>query len=138
MDIIFSLIAGSVIVQTKIKGEKIMKDQSQIVIIGGGIFGTSVAYHLAKAGCTDVILLEKGELTSGSTWHAAGLVGQLRSDRNLTRMLQYSVSLYGRLEEETGLNTGWNPCGCLHLASTKERMYELKKGATTARRPERD
>jgi sarcosine dehydrogenase len=81
----------------------------------------------------DVILVEKGELTSGSTWHAAGLVGQLRSGRNLTRMLQYSVSLYEQLEKETGLNTGWKRCGCLHLASTKERMYELKRGVTTAR-----
>lgn len=110
-----------------------MRDRAQVVIIGGGIIGCSTAYHLTKMGWQDVVLLEKGELTSGSTWHAAGLVGQLRSERNITRMLQYSVSLYEQLEEETGLNTGWNKCGCLHLASTKERMYELKKGATTAR-----
>ena len=110
-----------------------MPDSARVVIIGGGIIGCSVAYHLTKMGWKDVVLLDKGELTSGSTWHAAGLVGQLRSDRNLTRMLQYSVFLYEQLEAETGLNTGWNPCGCLHLASTKERMYELKKGVTTAR-----
>ncbi len=110
-----------------------MRDRAQVVIIGGGIIGCSTAYHLTKMGWQDVVLVEKGELTSGSTWHAAGLVGQLRSERNITRMLQYSVSLYEQLEEETGLNTGWNKCGCLHLASTKERMYELKKGATTAR-----
>ena len=110
-----------------------MRDRAQVVIIGGGIIGCSTAYHLTKMGWQDVVLLEKGELTSGSTWHAAGLVGQLRSERNITRMLQYSVSLYEQLEEETGLNTGWNKCGCLHLASTKERIYELKKGATTAR-----
>jgi len=110
-----------------------MQDSAQVVIIGGGIIGCSTAYHLAKMGWKDVVLIDKGELTSGSTWHAAGLVGQLRSERNITRMLQYSVSLYEKLEAETGLTTGWKMSGCLHLASTKERMYELKKGATTAR-----
>jgi len=110
-----------------------MRDSAQVVIIGGGIIGCSTAYHLTQMGWKDVILVEKGELTSGSTWHAAGLVGQLRSGRNLTRMLQYSVSLYEQLEKETGLNTGWKRCGCLHLAGTKERMYELKMGVTIAR-----
>jgi sarcosine dehydrogenase len=110
-----------------------MQDSAQIVIIGGGIVGCSTAYHLTKMGAKDVVLIDKGELTSGSTWHAAGLVGQLRSERNITRMLQYSVSLYGQLEAETGFATGWKKSGCLHLASTQERMYELKKGATTAR-----
>ncbi len=110
-----------------------MQDRAQVVIVGGGIIGCSTAYHLAKMGWKDVVILEKGELTSGSTWHAAGLVGQLRSERNLTRMLQYSVSLYEKLEAETGQTTGWKRSGCLHLAGTKERMYELKKGATTAR-----
>jgi len=110
-----------------------MQDSAQVVIIGGGIIGCSTAYHLTKMGWQDVVLIDKGELTSGSTWHAAGLVGQLRSERNITRMLQYSVSLYEKLEEETGLATGWKMSGCLHLASTRERMYELKKGATTAR-----
>ena len=79
------------------------------------------------------MIIEKGELTSGSTWHAAGLVGQLRSNRNITRMLQYSVGLYEKLEEETGLTTGWKRCGCLHLAATEARLLELQKGATTAR-----
>ncbi|MEJ2099209.1 MAG: FAD-dependent oxidoreductase [Desulfobacterales bacterium] len=110
-----------------------MKDQARVVIIGGGIIGCSTAYHLSQMGWKDVVLVEKGELTSGSTWHAAGLVGQLRSDRSLTRMLQYSVSLYERLEAETGLTTGWKKTGCLHLASTVERIYELKRGASTAR-----
>lgn len=110
-----------------------MKDYAQAVIIGGGIIGCSIAYHLTKMGLIDVVIIEKGELTSGSTWHAAGLVGQLRSERNITRMLQYSVSLYEQLEAETGLATGWKKTGCLHLAKTPERMYELKKGATTAR-----
>lgn len=110
-----------------------MQDSARVVIIGGGIVGCSTAYHLTKMGWEDVVILEKGELTSGSTWHAAGLVGQLRAERNITRMLQYSVSLYDQLEEETGLTTGWKMSGCLHLAKTPQRMYELKKGATTAR-----
>lgn len=110
-----------------------MQGSAQVVIIGGGIVGCSTAYHLTKMGCRDVVIVEKGELTSGSTWHAAGLVGQLRGERNITRMLQYSVNLYETLEEETGLTTGWKKTGCLHLAKTPERMYELKKGATTAR-----
>jgi len=110
-----------------------MQESAQVVIVGGGIVGCSTAYHLTKMGWKDVVIVEKGELTSGSTWHAAGLVGQLRSERNITRMLQYSVSLYDQLEAETGLTTGWKMSGCLHLAGTKERMYELKKGATTAR-----
>jgi 4-methylaminobutanoate oxidase (formaldehyde-forming) len=110
-----------------------MRDSAQVVIIGGGIVGCSIAYHLTRMGLRDVLILEKGELTSGSTWHAAGLVGQLRSHRNVTRMLQYSVSLYEKLEAETGLTTGWKRCGCLHLASTGARLFELRKGATTAR-----
>ncbi len=110
-----------------------MQDKARVVIIGGGIVGCSTAYHLTQMGWKDVVILEKGELTSGSTWHAAGLVGQLRAERNITRMLQYSVGLYEQLEEETGLSTGWKMTGCLHLAKTPERMYELKKGATTAR-----
>ncbi len=110
-----------------------MKESARVVIIGGGIVGCSTAYHLTKLGLKDVVVVEKDELTSGSTWHAAGLVGQLRSERNITRMLQYSVSLYKSLEEETGQATGWKESGCLHLAGTKARLYELKKGATTAR-----
>ena len=94
-----------------------MKDSARIVLIGGGIIGCSTAYHLAQMGCEDVVLLEKNDLTSGSTWHAAGLVGQLRKERNITRMLQYSVKLYETLEEETGLTTGWKRSGCLHLES---------------------
>jgi len=110
-----------------------MQDHAQVVIIGGGIAGASIAYHLTRMGCSDVVIIEKGELTSGSTWHAAGLVGQLRSSRNVTRMLQYSVGLYENLEAETGLTTGWKKCGCLHLAGTPDRLLELKKAATTAR-----
>jgi sarcosine dehydrogenase len=108
-------------------------ERASIVIIGGGIVGCSIAYHLGKRGESDVVLLEKGELTSGSTWHAAGLVGQLRSSLNVTTMLTYSVDLYRRLEAETEQPTGWRTVGGLRLASSKDRMIELKKGATTAR-----
>ncbi len=110
-----------------------LPNHASIVIIGGGIVGCSIAYHLGKRGQKDVVLLEKGELTSGSTWHAAGLVGQLRSSLNVTNMLSYSVELYARLEEETGQPTGWKAVGGLRLASSKDRMTELKKGATTAK-----
>ena len=111
-----------------------MKDlptSAEIVIVGGGIVGCSTAYHLAKLG-KEVILLERAQLTSGSTFHAAGLVGQLRSNANITQLLGYSVSLYDRLEEETGLNTGWKMNGGLRLACNAERMTEITRQATTA------
>lgn len=107
--------------------------QARIVIIGGGAIGCSIAYHLAKMGERDVVILEKSGLTHGATWHAAGLVGQLRSKRNLTRMLQYSVELYGRLAHETGQAIEWKPVGSLRLASSDARWSELKRSATTAR-----
>jgi sarcosine dehydrogenase len=110
-----------------------MLDSARVVIVGGGIVGCSTAYHLTRMGWKDVLVVEKDELTSGSTWHAAGLVGQLRSHRNLTRMLKYSVDLYERLEAETGLSTGWKRSGCLHLACSPERLLELRKAASTAR-----
>ena len=103
---------------------------AQVVIVGGGVVGCSVLYHLTKMGCKDVILLDKNELTSGATWHAAGLVGQLRPSRNLTRMIQYSVELYQGLEAETGQSTGWSGVGGLRLASSEARMEELRKSAT--------
>ena len=103
------------------------------LIIGGGIIGCSIAYHLARAGENDIVLLEKASLTEGATWHAAGLVGQLRSSRNTTRMLQKSVALYDRLEEETGLATDWKKVGSLRLAASADRMLELKSLATMAR-----
>ncbi|MCL4765198.1 MAG: FAD-dependent oxidoreductase [Hyphomicrobiaceae bacterium] len=105
----------------------------QIVVIGGGIIGCSTAYHLAKLHKADVILLERDRLTSGSTWHAAGLVGQLRNSASITQLLRYSVRLYAGLEAETGLATGWRPSGCLRLARSPERMVEFKRQATTAR-----
>jgi len=106
--------------------------QARIVIIGGGIIGCSTAYHLVKLGWNDVVVLERAKLTSGSTWHAAGLVGQLRSSANITQLLKYSVELYDRLEAETGQATGWKRNGGLRLACNAERMTEIKRQATTA------
>ena len=94
-----------------------MPTHAEIVVIGGGIIGCSTAYHLARDHKADVVLLEQGKLTSGSTWHAAGLVGQLRSSASITHVLKYSVDLYKRLEAETGLATGWKMTGCLRLAT---------------------
>jgi sarcosine dehydrogenase len=105
---------------------------AQIVVIGGGIIGCSTAYHLARDHKADVVLLEMGQLTSGSTWHAAGLVGQLRSSASITRVLKYSVDLYKRLDEETGLATGWKMTGCLRLATNQDRWTEFRRLATTA------
>ncbi len=104
---------------------------SQVVIIGGGIVGCSTAYHLAKMG-VEVVLLERKKLTSGTTFHAAGLVGQLRSNANITQLLGYSIDLYRRLEAETGQATGWKMNGGLRLACNEERWTEVKRQATTA------
>src|SRR3954463_11021831 len=106
---------------------------AQVVIVGGGIAGCSTAYHLAKAGKTDVLLLEQGKLTSGTTWHAAGLVGQMRPNRTMTQMSKYGIELYGTLEAETGLATGWKQCGSVNVASTPERVKVLKKQLAMAR-----
>ncbi len=105
---------------------------AKAVIIGGGIIGCSTAYHLAKLGWTDTVLLERKKLTSGTTFHAAGLVGQLRSNANITQLLGYSVELYKSLEAETGLGTGWKMNGGLRLACNEERWTEVKRQATTA------
>jgi 4-methylaminobutanoate oxidase (formaldehyde-forming) len=109
-----------------------LPSSAKIVVVGGGIVGCSVAYHLGKMGLTDVLLLERGKLTSGSTWHAAGLVGQLRTSANITQLLGYSVALYDTLEKETGLATGWKRNGGLRLACNQERWTEVKRQATTA------
>ncbi|NQV47803.1 MAG: FAD-dependent oxidoreductase [Rhodospirillaceae bacterium] len=106
---------------------------AEIIIIGGGIVGCSVAYQLARMGKKDVLLIEKNGLTQGSTWHAAGLVGQLRSSRNLTRVLQKSVEIYGRLEAETGQVVDWKQVGSLRLACSDERMLELKRASSMAK-----
>ncbi|MDN2568106.1 FAD-dependent oxidoreductase [Aquibium sp. A9E412] len=106
---------------------------ARVVVIGGGIVGCSVAYHLAKMGWRDVVLLEQGQLSGGTTWHAAGLVGQLRSHANMTGLIRYSTELYGTLEAETGLATGWKRCGSLSVARTADRMTVLKRTAAAAR-----
>ncbi|MDP3137566.1 MAG: FAD-dependent oxidoreductase, partial [Burkholderiaceae bacterium] len=107
--------------------------QAQVIIVGGGIAGCSTAYHLARLGVTDVLLLEQGRLTSGTTWHAAGLVGQMRPNRNMTRMSRYGIELYASLEAETGLATGWKQCGSVNVARTPERMKMLRKQLALAR-----
>ncbi len=107
--------------------------QARVVIVGGGIAGCSTAYHLAKLGIRDVLLLEQGKLTSGTTWHAAGLVGQMRPNRKMTRMSRYGIELYSTLEAETGLATGWKACGSVNVARTPERMQSLHKQAALAR-----
>lgn len=106
---------------------------ARIVVIGGGIMGCSVAYHLSALGERDVVLLEQGRLTSGTTWHAAGLVGQLRNHEAMTRLIRYSTDLYSKLEAETGLSTGWKQCGSLAVARTGERLTQLKRTAAVAR-----
>ena len=107
--------------------------QAEIIVIGGGVVGCSTAYHLAKFGAKDVLLLERKKLTSGSTFHAAGLVGQLRTSANITRLLKQSVEIYRTLEAETGQATGWKMNGGLRLACNEERLTEIKRQATTAR-----
>lgn len=106
---------------------------AQVVIVGGGIAGCSTAYHLTKLGITDVLLLEQGRLTSGTTWHAAGLIGQMRPNRSMTAMSRYGIELYQTLEAETGLATGWKACGSLNVARTPERWQVLQKQAALAR-----
>jgi len=106
--------------------------QARVVIAGGGIAGCSTAYHLTKLGITDVLLLEQGRLTSGTTWHAAGLVGQMRPNRNMTAMSRYGIELYQSLHAETGLATGWKACGSVNVARTPERMQVLRKQAALA------
>ncbi len=110
-----------------------LPSNAQVVIVGGGIVGCSVAYHLALRGCTDVVLLERKQLTCGTTWHAAGLVGQLRATHNLTRLAQYTTNLFATLEAETGQATGFQARGSVSVAPNQERFEELKRGASMAR-----
>ena len=110
-----------------------MTEHARVVVIGGGVGGTSIAYHLAQRGWSDVVLLDRAELTSGSTFHSAGLVGQLRSSVSLTRMMMDGVALYRGLAEETGVDPGWREVGSLRLASTEARFEELERQADWAR-----
>lgn len=106
--------------------------RARVVVVGGGVIGASTAYHLAQLGETDVLLLEQGTLSCGTTWHAAGLVGLLRASESGTRLVQYSAELYARLEAETGLSTGYRQCGGLIVARTPERMTALQRTAANA------
>src|SRR5512133_309112 len=110
-----------------------MRDRARALVIGGGVGGCSIAYWLTRLGWGDVVLLERADLTSGSTFHSAGLVGQLRGSLSLTRMMMASVELYRALEAEVGLETGWREVGSLRLASTPERMEELARQAGWAK-----
>ena len=110
-----------------------LPDRCEVVVVGGGVIGVSVAYHLAEAGIQDVVLLERKELTSGTTWHAAGLVGQLRTSINMTQLARYTSQLYRGLEEETGQATGYRQCGSISIAATAERFEELKRSASMAK-----
>ena len=105
---------------------------AQVVVVGGGIAGCSVAYHLAKLGFSDVVLLEQKALAGGTTWHAAGMVGRLRTSNSLTKINQYSAELYAGLEAETGHPTGWQQVGSLVVASSEERMTQLYRTAAMA------
>src|SRR5215208_5687094 len=110
-----------------------MADHARAVIIGGGVGGTSIAYHLAERGWTDIVLVERADLTSGSTFHSAGLVGQLRSTVTLTTMMMYGAALYRRLREETGVDPSWHEVGSLRLASSQARFEELQRQASWAK-----
>jgi glycine/D-amino acid oxidase-like deaminating enzyme len=107
--------------------------RARVVIVGGGVIGCSVAYHLTKLGWSDVVLLERKQLTSGTTWHAAGLVGQLRQSINMTQLARYTAGLYRGLEAETGQATGYRQCGSISLATTPGRMEELRRNASMAK-----
>ena len=111
----------------------LLPSHARVVIVGGGIVGTSVAYHLARLGWRDVVLLERGSLSCGTTWHAAGLVGQLRPYLNMTQLVRYSTELYASLEAETGHGTGWKRCGSVTVARTAERLTQLERTASLAR-----
>jgi glycine cleavage system aminomethyltransferase T/glycine/D-amino acid oxidase-like deaminating enzyme len=107
--------------------------RARVVIVGGGVIGCSVAYHLSKMGWTDIVLLERKQLTSGTTWHAAGLIGQLRQSINMTKLARYTSDLYRGLEAETGQATGYRQCGSVSVATTAGRMEELQRNASMAK-----
>src|SRR6187200_3301599 len=103
--------------------------QTKVVIVGGGIIGCSIAYHLTLLGWKDVVLLEQNTLAGGTTWHAAGLIGRLRTTNSMTKINKYSAELYASLEKETGHPVGWKQVGSLIVARSKERMQQLARTA---------
>ena len=109
-----------------------LPDRAQVIVIGGGIIGASIAYHLTKRGVSDVLLLEQGQLTGGTTWHAAGLVSQLKSTHSLTKLATYSTRLFEELEDETGQATGYRAPGSISVASDPERWEEMRRGISMA------
>ena len=111
---------------------KQIPSQVRVVVVGGGIVGSSVAYHLAKLGWKDITLLEQNALAGGTTWHAAGMVGRLRTSSSMTRINEYSVQLYSSLQEETGHSTGWKQVGSLIVARTQDRMRQLRRSVALA------
>src|SRR3954465_8280636 len=104
-----------------------MQTEARVVIVGGGVIGTSAAYHLAQLGWKDVVLLEQNELGAGTSWHAAGLIGRLRTSNSMTRINKYTVELYAQLEKETGHSVGWKQVGSLIVAKSEDRMLQLQR-----------
>ena len=113
--------------------ETLLPSSSRVIVIGGGVIGCSTAYHLAQMGAGEVLLLERKQLTSGTTWHSAAQVRQLRSTRNLTEMIRYSAKLYAELEVETGQSTGWTKTGSLSIATNPDRLTHIRRQAALAR-----
>ena len=116
-----------------LSGSPELPRRAEVIVIGGGVIGCSIAYHLARSGCADVLLLERRQITSGTTWHAAGLIGQLRPSINMTKLARYTRELYDRLEAETGQATGYRRCGSISIATNRERLEELKRSASMAK-----
>ena len=112
---------------------KQLPQHASVIVIGGGVMGCSTLYHLAASGVSDAILLERNQLTSGTTWHSAAQVRALRSTRNLTDLIRYSVDLYSKLEQETGQAVGWIQKGSLSIATTPDRMIHVKRQQALAR-----
>src|SRR5262249_55015762 len=104
-----------------------LPSETKVVIVGGGVIGTSVAYHLTKLGWKDVVLLEQNQLSAGTSWHAAGLVGRLRTSNSMTRINKYTVELYSQIEKETGHSVGWKQVGSLIVAKSEDRMIQLRR-----------
>jgi 4-methylaminobutanoate oxidase (formaldehyde-forming) len=113
-----------------------LPSRARVVVVGGGVVGCSVAYHLAKRGWTDVVLLERNQLTSGTTWHAAGLITTARPTSAMRQVVKRSIEVFKNLEADTGLSTGWEPTGTLHLATNPDRWEELLRQASVSKHDE--